>query len=118
VSQESFDVAVHEHVDVVVTSTLEEPAPGPAGMVNGATVYEQAAAAWLTVNVWPATVSVPARDVGSVLAATENCTVPLPVPDAPAVTDSQETLAVADHVQLVPAVTSTEPVELDAPADC
>jgi hypothetical protein len=209
VSQESFDAAVHVHVDVVVTSTLDEPAPEPAGMVNGATVYEQlggaaaawftvtvcpaivrvpergdvsvfsaiendtvalpvplaalvsvsqaafatavhpheevvvmstllepaaagadtlvddseyehdtAAAAWLTVNVWPATVSVPARDVGSVLAATENCTVPLPVPDAPAVTDSQETLAVADHVQLVPAVTSTEPVELDAPADC
>jgi len=41
VSQESFDAAVHGHVDVVVTSTLEVLAPEPAGMVNGATVYEQ-----------------------------------------------------------------------------
>ena len=76
------------------------------------------AAAWLTVNVWPATVSVPARGVWSVLAATENCTVPLPVPDAPAVIDSHGTLAVADHAQPVSVVTSTEPVVLDAPTDC
>src|SRR4029078_5017479 len=94
VSQESFDVAVQEHVEVVVTSTLEEPAPGPAGMVNGATVYEQAAAAWLTVNVWPATVSVPARGVVSVLAATENCTVTLPGPAAPAAMDTHQQVAV------------------------
>ena len=72
----------------------------------------------MTVNVWPATVSVPARGVWSVLAATENCTVPLPVPDAPAVIDSHGTLAVADHAQPVPVVTSTEPVVLDAPTDC
>jgi len=209
VSQESFDVAVHEHVDVVVTSTLDEPASEPAGMVNGATVYEQvggAAAAWftvtvwpaivrvpdrgdvsvfsaiendtvalpvplaalvtasqdafaaavhahddvvvmstllepaaagadtlvddseyehdtdpaacLTVNVWPATVSVPARGAGSVLAATVNCTVPLPVAGAPAVMDSHGTLAVADHAQVVSVITFTEPVVLDAPTDC
>ena len=70
------------------------------------------------MNVWPATVSVPVRGVGSVLAAAENCTVPLPVPEAPAVIDSHETLAVADHPQPAAVVTSTEPVALDAPTDC
>jgi hypothetical protein len=120
VSQESFAAAVHGHEDVVVMSTLLEPAAAGADTLVDDSEYEHDtdAAAWLTVNVCPATVSVPERDVGSVLAAAENCTVPLPVPDAPAVIDSQETLAVADHVQLVPAVTPTEPVVLDAPTDC
>jgi hypothetical protein len=119
-SQGTFTTAVHAHEDAVVMSTLLEPAAAGADTLVDDSEYEQVtdAAAWLTVNVWPATVSVPARDVGSVFSATENCTVPLPVPDAPAVTESHETLAVADHVQLVPVVTSTEPVVLDAPTDC
>ena len=93
-------------------STLLEPAAAGADTLVDDSEYEHEtdAAAWLTVNVWPATVSVPARGVGSVLAATENCTVPLPVPDAPAVIDSHGTLAVADHAQPAPVVTSTEPV--------
>jgi len=120
VSHDASATAVHAHDDVVVMSTLLVPAAAGADTVVDDSEYEQDtdAAAWLTVNVCPATVRVPARDVASVFAATENCTVPLPVPDAPAVTDSQETLAVADHVQLAPVVTFTEPVVLDAPTDC
>ena len=59
VSQASFDVAVHEHVDVVVvTSALARAGcPGPAGIVSGD--YRVRAAgrrrdAWSTVTVWPA----------------------------------------------------------------
>jgi len=77
-----------------------------------------AAAAWLTVNVRPPTVNVPARGVVLLLAATENCTVPLPVPDAPAVIDSHGTLAVADHAQPVAVNRFTDPVVLDALTDC
>ena len=118
VSQDAFATAVHAHEDGVVMSTLPEPAAARADTFVDDSENEHGAAAWLTVNVWPATVSVPARGVGSVLAATENCTVPLPVPDAPAVIDSHETLAVADHAQPPTVVTSTEPVALDAPTDC
>jgi len=76
------------------------------------------AAAWVTVNVRPPTVNVPVRGVVSLLAATENCTVPLPVPEAPAVIDSHGTLAVAAHAQPVPANRFTDPVALDALTDC
>ena len=82
VSQDAFATAVHAHEDVVVMSTLPEPAAARADTLvdDSENEHDTDAAAWLTVNVWPATVSVPARGVGSVLAATENCTVPLPVP--------------------------------------
>ena len=76
------------------------------------------AAAWVTVNVRPPTVNVPVRGVVSLLAATENCTVPLPVPEAPAVIDSHGTLAVAAHAQPVPVNRFTDPVVLDALTDC
>jgi hypothetical protein len=120
VSQESFDAAVHVHVDVVVTSTLDEPAPEPAGMVNGATVYEQlggAAAAWLTVTVWPATVSVPERGDVTVFSAIENDTVALPVPLAALVIVSQESFAAAVHGHEDVVVMSTVLEPADAGAD-
>ena len=109
VSQESFDVAVHGHEEVVVTSTLDEPASEPAGMVNGATVYEQlgAAAAWLTVTVWPATVRVPERGEVTVFSAIENDTVALPLPLAALVIASHESFAAAVHAHVDVVVMST-----------
>src|SRR5262245_11562339 len=97
VSHESFDVAVHEHDEVVVTSTLDEPAPDAAGIVSGAPAYEQeaAAAAWVTVTVWPAMVSVPERGEVSVFSAIEKDTVALPVPLAALVSVIQESFAAA-----------------------
>jgi hypothetical protein len=119
-SHETLAVADHTQPVPVVTPTEPVVLAAPTDCEAADSEYEHVtdAAAWLTVNVWPATVSVPARGVGSVLAATENCTVPLPVPDAPAVMDSHETLAVADHAQPVSVVTPTEPVVLVAPTDC
>ena len=63
-------------------------------------------AAWVTVNVWPAMVSVPVR-AAPVLAATLNATVPGPLPLAPLVTVIQLALDVADQLQLAPALTPT-----------
>jgi hypothetical protein len=110
VSHESFDVAVQGHVDVVVTSTLDEPASEPAGMVNGATVYEQLggrAAAWSTVTVWPAIVRVPERGDVLVFSAIENDTVALPVPLAAPVSLSQGTFTTAVHAHEDAVVMST-----------
>src|SRR5437868_12963814 len=74
-------------------------------------------AAWLTVNVWPATVSVPARASGELLAATEKLTIPLPLPLAPAVTVSHAAFLTAVQPQPAPAVTPTDPVPPPAPND-
>ena len=64
----------------------------------------------MTVNVWPAIVSVPVRDADPVFAPTLYVTVALPVPLAPAVTDSHPVFVVAVHVQPALAVTVTVPV--------
>jgi len=65
----------------------------------------------VTVNVWPAIVSVPVRELVSVLAVTENAVVPLPVPLAPAVIVIQVALLVA--VQAQPLLVAT--LELPLP---
>jgi len=64
----------------------------------------------VTVNVWPAIVSVPVRDTAEVFAPTPYVTVPSPVPFAPLVTDSHAVLVVAVHVHPALAVTATDPV--------
>ena len=76
----------------------------------GEIVNVQGTPACVTVNVWPAMVSVPVRDVVPELAATLYATVPFAVPLAPDVIVIQLALLVAVHVQPVPAVTPTEPV--------
>jgi len=66
-------------------------------------------AAWLTVNVWPAIVSVPVR-AAPALAATVKLTEPPPLPDAPAVIVIQSGLLdVAVQAQPAAAVTVVEP---------
>ena len=67
----------------------------------------------MTVNVWPAIVSVPLR-AAPVLAATLNSTDPLPLPLAPEVMLIQDALVDAVHVQ--PPVVDTD-TGAPAPAD-
>ena len=64
---------------------LPLPDPPEKDWVVGEIDGEQDAAAWVTVNVAPAIVSVPVRLDATVFAATLNPTVPLPEPVAPLV---------------------------------
>ena len=66
-------------------------------------------AAWFTVNVSPAMVTVPLR-APPVLAAMLTPTEPLPVPDAPDVTVIHGAPLVAVHAQAAVVVTATEAV--------
>ena len=73
-------------------------------------MHETAAAACVTLNVWPAMLRVPARGP-PVLAATLNPTDPFPLPLAPEVTSTHPALLLAVQVQPLPLVdTSTVPV--------
>jgi len=67
----------------------------------------QGAAACATVNVWPATVAVPVRDVVAVFAAMLIATAPLPLPLAPLVTVTQGTSLAAVQAQPLREVTAT-----------
>ena len=78
---------------------------------------EQEAAAWVTVNVAPAIVSVPVRLEATVFAATSNVTEPLPDPLAPPVTVIHAALLVAVHGQPVATVTLLLPVPAAAVND-
>src|SRR5205814_5750807 len=83
--------------------------PAGAFWLDGLMVKLHAAAAWVTVNVRSAIVSVPLRGPAE-FPATLNATVPLPSPDAAPVIESQDAFAVADHAHVGPAVTVTEPL--------
>jgi hypothetical protein len=72
-------------------------------------------AAWVTVNVCVAIVSVPVR-AAPVFAAMLKPTDPFPVPDAPDVTVSHGALLTAVHTQAAPAVTLDVPVPAVAAA--
>jgi hypothetical protein len=73
------------------------------------------AAAWLTVNVLPPTVSVPLRDEVNAFAPTLNDAVPLPEPLAPAVTVIHPALLTVVHAQPVAAETVVDPEPPAAP---
>src|SRR5690349_12905212 len=72
--------AVHAHdASLAVTVMLPEPPPAGSGIDGGETLklhVGAGAASWLTVNVWPATVTVPLRGVRAPFAAAVNCTPP------------------------------------------
>ena len=63
-------VAVQAHPADVVTITVPLPPPAESDWLAGEIVNEHGAAACVTVNVLPPTVSVPVRDVAVVFAAT------------------------------------------------
>jgi hypothetical protein len=77
-----------------------------------------AAAAWFTVNVWPAIVIVPVRTLVFGLAVALKATVPAPLPLAPLVTVSQPvSLLTPVHAQPARVVTEVEPVPPPAATD-
>jgi hypothetical protein len=101
--------------------TFVDPAPPAARTVcaGGVSANVQGAAAWLTVNVCPPIVIVPARVAAFGLAAALKLTVPLPLPLAPAVTVNQPVLLLtAVHEHPVGEVTVVEPVPPAATTDC
>ena len=109
-------VAVQLHPLVVVTLTVPVPPVAVSDRLAGEIVYAHAPAC-VTVNVLPATVSVPVREAVAVLAATLNLAVPFPDPDAPAVTVIHELLLTAVHAQVEPVVMAVVPVPPAAVTD-
>ena len=73
-------------------------------------MHESAGADWFTVNVCPATVSVPLRAL-PVLAATLKPTEPLPEPLVPEVIVSHDALLLAVHAHPLVVVTATLPFD-------
>jgi hypothetical protein len=66
-----FVVAVHVQPALAVTATVPVVADGEVRSADtGAIENEQGLPAWLTVNVWPAIVTVPVRDAVPVFAVT------------------------------------------------
>ena len=73
-------------------------------------VHDGAGAAWFTVKVCPAIVSVPLRAL-PVLAATLKPTVPFPLPLVPEVIVSHDALLLAVHAHPLVVVTATLPLD-------
>ena len=111
VSHGSFTIAVQLQPVPELTVTVPVAAAELARFDEvGEIVNVHGAPACVTVNVWPAMVSVPVREPAPVLAPTLYVTVPSPVPFEPAVTDSHAVFVVAVHVHPALAVTLTLPV--------
>jgi hypothetical protein len=111
-------LAVQAHPAGALTA-VDPVAPFAAiEVLTGVSVNVQPSAAWLTVKVWPAIVSVPCRVCVTPFAAAANVTVPLPLPLAPVLTLSQAgVLVAAVQAQPVGAVTLAEPLPPLAPTD-
>ena len=93
-----------EHcVPVIIVIVFELCVDGSENVV-GETLYVQLLAPWVTVIVWPATMSVPVRVPPEVFAATTNTTDPMPVPLAPDCTVIQLAWLVAVHEHCVPVI--------------
>ena len=112
VSHPALLVAVHVHPVAAVTLVVDDPAADVRVAEVGETPKVQEMPLWVTVTVWPATVSVPTRCDVDVLAVALKVTVPLPLPLAPPLMVSHPALLVAVQVQPVAAVT----VVVDDPA--
>jgi hypothetical protein len=95
VSHGAFDVAVHAQfaVTLIVVVAASDPTLADEGAI--AKLHVGVAAAWFTVNVCPAIVTVPLRAAGSGLAAAATVTVPVPVPLDPLAIVSHGALAAA-----------------------
>ena len=98
--------AVHAQPVPAVTETVPVDDAGPIEVLVGEMLKVQGTgASWVTVNVRPAIVTVPARCVVPVFAAIEYPTVPLPLPLAPEVIVIHGTLLDAVHAHPAAAVT-------------
>ena len=111
VSQLSLLTAVqsHDSADGVTVVDAGPPLPAIVALVDESE-YVQVFAGWVTVKVWPATVTVPFRWLSVGLAAAVNDAGPLPVPDAVS-TVNQLALLTAVHAHaLFDAVTVVDAV--------
>ena len=108
---------VHAHPAGAVTAVDPVPPPATTDWLVGA-AHRCSAAAWVTVNVWPAIVSVPVRALVFGLAAALNATVPVPLPLAPLVTVNHDVLLLTPvHAHPASAVTAVDPVPPPATTD-
>jgi hypothetical protein len=112
-----FVVAVQLQPLEAVTFTVPDSAPEPCDRLVGVMLYVQTVPACVTVNVRPAMVSVPVRELAPVFAATEYVTVPFPLPLAPEAILIQETLLAAAQLHPLDAVTVTLPDSASEPWD-
>ena len=108
--------AVHGQPVPIATVLLPVPPAAVNDWLDGDSEDEHEVPPWVTVNVAPATVSVPVR-LAAVLAATLNETDPLPAPVAPLVTVINVLLLTAVHGQPGVAVTVVVPVPPDVVND-
>jgi hypothetical protein len=108
--------AVHAQLADVVTVIVPVAPVAPRVSAAGLTVKAQAPA-WVTLNVFPAIVSVAERDELVVFAATVKPALPPPLPEAPLVIVTHEAALVAFQAQPLPVVTVTEPVPPAAATD-
>lgn len=107
VIQETVLVAVHPHPVEVVRVIVPEPPPATAVREVGVIEYVHVVPAWVTWNVWPATVAVPVREMVPAFALALSVTVPGPVPLAPLTTVIHAALLTAVQAQPAGAVTAT-----------
>jgi hypothetical protein len=118
----SQDVAlltpVHAHPASVVTVVEPVPPPATTDWLVGESEYVHGAAACVTVNVWPAMVRVPVRELVFGFAAALNPTVPVPLPLAPLVTVNHDVLLLTPvHAHPACVVTVIVPVPPPATTD-
>ena len=107
-------------VQPVVVVTVVDALPPAAGTdwLEGEIANEQGAAAWVTVNVWSAIVSVPVRGLVAVLAAALKLAEPPPEPVAPLVSVSHPaSLLTPVHGQPACVVTVVRPEPPTAATD-
>jgi hypothetical protein len=121
VIQSACEDAVQAQVvaDAVTAIDPEPPAAATLCVVGEIeNVHGAGAAAWVTVNVWPATVIVPLR-AAPLFAATLNVVVPEPVPAAPLAIVIQSACEDAVHAQVLEeAVSAIDPEPPDAGTLC
>ena len=111
VTHDALLEADHPHPEVVVTATVPEPPAFVNDWLVGEMLNAQlgVAAAWVTGDVCPATVSVADRAEVEVFAAAVKLTVPLPEPLEPAVIVTHPALLPAVHEHPAVVVTAALP---------
>ena len=109
--------AVHAHPPGAVTIVVPPPPPATTDWLMGLRLNVQLAAAWETVNVWEAIVSVPVRADVFGFGATEKPTDPPPLPLDPLVTVIQPSLLAPVQAHPACVVTLVDPVPPAATTD-
>jgi len=106
---------VQPHPASVVTVDDPVDAPAPTDRLDGEIEYVHGAADCVTVNVWPAIVSVPVRNDALGFAAMLNVAEPSPLPDVAPTSVSHEVLLLAVHAHPIGASMVAEPLPAAAP---